>query len=309
MNLEAHYNAVVNAFQRGHVVPFLGAGANLCDRPNGKVWRFDQNEFLPSGSELSSHLARSFDCDLPDNLDLLRVAQYIDLIAGTAPLYDELRNLFARDYPPTSIHRLLAKWPARMRSKGQPIRYQLIVTTNYDDILERAFCAENEPFDLVTYIATGPDRGKFKHRPPASTPIIIHKPNEYIDVSPSRRTVILKIHGAVDRVLSERDSFVITEDHYIDYLTRTDLSGLVPVNLLRTLQRCHFLFLGYGLRDWNLRVILHRIEREQVLSWRSWAIQREIDEIDLRFWRLHSVDVIDSDLGSYVEGLKHRLWS
>ena len=40
--------------------------------------------------------------------------------------------------------------------------------------------------------------------------------------------MILKIHGAVDRVDAERDSYVITEDHYIDYLTRTDISNLMP---------------------------------------------------------------------------------
>ena len=40
--------------------------------------------------------------------------------------------------------------------------------------------------------------------------------------------MILKIHGAVDRTDSDRDSYVITEDHYIDYLTRTDISEPRP---------------------------------------------------------------------------------
>ena len=81
------------------------------------------------------------------------------------------------------------------------------------------------------------------------------------DLSLDDRSVILKIHGAVDRSSpdGEDDSFVITEDHYIDYLTRTDLANLVPITLAAKLRRSHFLFLGYSLRDWNLRVILHRI--------------------------------------------------
>jgi len=72
-------------------------------------------------------------------------------------------------------------------------------------------------------------------------------------------TVILKIHGAVDRADDERDSFVITQDHYTAYLTRTDIASLIPVPLAAKLKKSHLLFLDYGLRDWNLRVILHRI--------------------------------------------------
>ena len=52
---------------------------------------------------------------------------------------------------------------------------------------------------------------------------------------------------------------MITEDHYIDYLTRTDLVESHARDVTAKLRKSHFLFLGYGLRDWNLRVILHRI--------------------------------------------------
>ena len=119
--------------------------------------------------------------------------------------------------------------------------------------------------------------------------------------------MILKLHGAVDRVNAEHDSYVITEDHYIDYLTRTELSGLLPVTLAAKLRRSHFLFLGYGLRDWNLRVILHRIWGEQRLRYRSWAVQREPEEIDRRFWEARDVDIFDVRLEDYVEALTERL--
>jgi hypothetical protein len=44
----------------------------------------------------------------------------------------------------------------------------------------------------------------------------------------------------------------------------------------------HFLFLGYSLRDWNLRVILNRLWGEQPLDDKSWAVQREPDDARLR---------------------------
>jgi hypothetical protein len=190
-----------------------------------------------------------------------------------------------------------------MRAKQLTPSYQLIVTTNYDDVLEHAFQQANEPYDLVAYMADGEHRGKFWHWSPDGDNNVVDKPNEYKAVSTEKRTVILKIHGAVDRATGERDSYVITEDHYIDFLTRTDISNLVPVLLAAKMRRSHFLFMGYSLRDWNLRVILHRIWGEQKLSYKSWAIQLNPHELDLRFWLKRDVDILNIRLEDYVAAL------
>ena len=86
-------------------------------------------------------------------------------------------------------------------------------------MLERAFRAAGEPFDLASYVAEGDQRGKFLHWMSDGNTALIEKPNEYRDLALDQRSVILKIHGAIDRGNPERDSYVITEDHYIDYLT------------------------------------------------------------------------------------------
>ena len=269
-SLDVHYNIVIKGITDGRVVPFLGAGVNLCGRPEGLAWSRRQSEHLPSGSELAEHLAREFYYPQDETQDLVRVAQYAAVITGLGPLYEELHSLFDADYPPTPVHQFFATLPAILRNKGYPHPYQLIVTTNYDDVLERAFQAADEPFDRVSYIAEGEDRGKFLHWLPDGEARLVERPNEYRGLLLDQRSVIVNIHGAIDRAAPERDSFVITEDHYIDYLTRTDISNLIPVTLAARLRRSHFLFLGYSLRDWNLRVILHRIWGEQKLSWKSW---------------------------------------
>ena len=56
---------------------------------------------------------------------------------------------------------------------------------------------------------------------------------------------------------------MITEDDYIDYLGRSELTAVVPVALAAKLRRSHFLFLGYEMADWNLRLILNRIWGER----------------------------------------------
>ena len=59
---------------------------------------------------------------------------------------------------------------------------------------------------------------------------VIESANDY-RLGPEKRTVILKLHGAVQRLgPSEEDNYVITEDHYIEYLTHTDITSQLPAS-------------------------------------------------------------------------------
>jgi hypothetical protein len=301
----AHYRMVAKAIVEGRVVPLLGAGVNLCGRPKEASWQ--PGVYAPSGRELATHLADDYGYPPDEARDLVRISEYVAVSAGSGELYLELRKLFDADYPPTALHQLLAELPGILRGRGSPTPYQLIVTTNYDDILERAFQAAGEPFDLIWYMAQGEEQGKFWHRPPDGEARLINEPNVYDELRRDQRSVILKMHGAVDRVNPKRDSYVITEDDYIEYLTRTQIENLVPLHVRAAFLESHFLFLGYSLSDWNLRVILHRIWGEQTLSWKSWAVQLAPPEIDQKFWGERGVEILDMRLEEYVVALRERL--
>jgi len=304
---DLEYNAILDGFVEGKVIPFLGAGVNLCDRPGDTAWEPGKSAFLPSGAELASHLATRFDYPLPDR-DLARISQFVVEFRGTAPLYSHLRQLLSIPPRTNPVHRFLAQLPATLRSKRSPLPNLLVVTTNYDDCVEAAFAQQREPLDVVTYIADSQkERGKFVHHPASGERRVIERPNEYRDVSATRSCVLLKIHGALDRAIASNDSYVITEDHYIDFLTRTDLSNLLPVMLAAQLRASHFLFLGYSLRDWNLRVILQRIWEEQRLGYNSWAVQKQSDALDRRFWGRRNVEILETDLDAFIVAIDERL--
>src|SRR5207244_2017515 len=99
------------------------------------------------------------------------------------------------------------------------------------------------------------------------TGTLIDQPNTYaVELSLERRPVILKLHGQIARTATrEWESFVVTEDDYIDYLARTEVAGVLPVSLAAALRRSHFLFLGYTMADWTRRVTLHRLWGHQPL--------------------------------------------
>ena len=116
---------------------------------------------------------------------------------------------------------------------------------------------------------------------------MVEVPNAYPGLSLEEQAVILKVHGQVDRQPErEWDSFVVSEDDHIDYLAQGEISSLVPVTLVARLRRSHFLFLGYPLRDWGLRVFLHRIWGQEKVGYRSWSVEPGAAEpIERELWR------------------------
>jgi hypothetical protein len=307
---DGHFSIVAELLELGEIVLFIGAGANLCDRPDEATW--EPERFAPSGGELAQKLAAR--SRYPDaDLDLLRVSQYVDAILGERRLYSFLHEVFDANYPPTSLHRLFARLPAVLRENGRP--QLLVLTTNYDDLLERAFTEAGELFDVVWYEAKrGPLRGRFLHRPPGGDVVNIERPNEYTGLAPTERPVILKLHGAIDRADDRRDSYVITENSYIDYLVAYDVGAQIPFLLLERMEDSHFLFLGYSMHDWNLRVILSRIWGAQQLDLKSWAVQRAPTDAGARrveeaLWRDRGdVDLLYVELKEYVTRLERELF-
>ena len=65
-------------------------------------------------------------------------------------------------------------------------------------------------------------RARFVHIRPDGERVPIPKHTDYRGFALEERSVILKIHGAVDRGDETADSYVITEDHYIDYLAQDE---------------------------------------------------------------------------------------
>jgi SIR2-like domain len=313
-DLARDVRAVARKMLKGMVVPLLGAGVNACGRPADFVWQPRDRQHLPTGGELATYLATEFDApqELAESHDLIRISQFIDSVESSGgELYQTLHEIFDADYESGPVHLFLARTASLLRERNQ---LQVILTTNYDDALERAFENANEQYDLITYIASSPKeyRGRFMHWAPAEPgqppppPRVIESANDY-RLGPEKRTVILKLHGAVQRRPPGKDNYVITEDHYIEYLAHTDITSQLPSPVTDKLRNSSYLFLGYGLKDWNLRAILRRIWGEQTNTYGSWAIQKDVDRIERAFWAKRNVEILNLDLEEYFELLNVAL--
>jgi hypothetical protein len=309
---DAHYRIVANRILAGAVVPFLGEGVNLCGRPDSVSWRVG-HRYLPSMSELAAYLARESSYPFKDRKNLLRVSQWVEVMLGTGTLYESLHDVLDAEYEPTPVHRLLASLPSLIRVHPSTQRrfFPLIVTTNYDDALERAFKDADEEYDLVTYIADGPKQRRFLHTSPDGDKRVISKPKSHAELQFDERPVIAKIRGTVDRGKTDsQDSYVITENHYIDYLSDTNIGQLLPESIKSRLMKSSVLFLGYSLTDRNLRVILRRLwNGDPVAGWKSWAIQADANTIEERLWFSLNVETLSARLNEYIDRLDAALIS
>jgi hypothetical protein len=292
------YPLIADCLRDGRVIPFLGAGASLGSRAPAPATGGspEQGEGdLPSSRDLALRLARKARFPEGEGQDLATVAQYYNVVGGRMELHRELHEIFDRDFGLSAHHRYLASLP----------RPLLIVTTNYDDLIERALDQAGRAYDVVVH-TTDPALGDrvlwWPHSAGRPEPVNANK--LFIDLDTT--AVVYKMHGAVDRREPQRDQFVITEDDYVDFLTRIGKKKAIPAIFAEPFQSRHFLFLGYGLRDWNLRVVLNRIEKDlrRPRHITSWAIDAKPSALETRFWQSRNVEVYPLAIEEFLTQLE-----
>jgi hypothetical protein len=230
------------------------------------------------------------------------VSSWVEHGRGDRPrLRSKLRAHLANEQKPlphNTLHELLARV-----AQQQPMA---IITTNYDDLMELALLEHGVPFDLFVLAI---DKGTTLLRLAGEkkfNPVPGNKELLQIDPSDARltRTALFKIHGHVDRSRTVEDTFVITEEDYVSFLGRMNSDdSVIPADLVSLMQSRTLLFLGYGLRDWNFRVLLDRLNRMRPQAIRSYAIAYDIDEAETRLWDKRNVTVFKADLNEFVRQL------
>jgi hypothetical protein len=306
---EPPYGVIWNRLKRGRVVPFLGAGASMAARDPNVAWDPDHPTSLPSGAELSRMLADEtrFPFSLPtESDDLATVSSYYSDMNGRRVLRERLREVLGGDFPCGELHRFLASLEVPM----------VLVVTNYDTLLEKAFMAAERSYGLVVHPA---DRRDYANAvlwwPHGAAEPKFCAPNQLEkEIDLKQTTVIYKMHGSVCNADARWDNFVITEDDYVDFLSRMTTHTAVPSLFNSDFRDKSFLFLGYGLKDWNLRVVLKNLGRDHASREdgpvdddelpRSWAIQRNPSEFERRLWEARGVSIFDVGIDTFIANLR-----
>jgi SIR2-like domain len=315
-----HYELVAGC--AGNLIVFVGAGANTAEHNGG--WQ-EGSDSLPDDRDVAHHLARKADLRDPPE-DLAEVAQFAIAKHGEAQVYGWIREILVlpEDPTPHRVHELLAGLPAVLGESRFGEQYQMIVTSKYDAALEQAFRGAQQAYDVAVYRVPargGAWPGGFVHVPyqGQTTPIGVGAASEYKKFPIVRdrktnfftmlRTVIVRINGVVDDPVAYydddnwRENYVLSEDDYISYLSGLPIEQVVPGQIRAKLMQSSYLFLGYTLADWRLRVFLQRIWGGPLSRANYWAVADAPSDLEEKVWGKWGVRLIGSGVSEYLEGL------
>jgi hypothetical protein len=273
------WDMLLNRIGEGNCTPFLGAGIS--------------HPPLPMASDLSRQLATEWDYPLTNDGDLMSVAQYAVTKWGdsTYPKEEVCRRF--KDVPgpdftqPDQPHAVLA---------GLPI--PLYLTTNYDGFMAEALGRAGRPAtqEICRWNAElrkTHDSYLASNQPTAEAPVVFH------------------LHGHID----SPESLVLTEDDYLDFMVNVSADDaaaspremLLPPRVQESMAATSLLFVGYGLRDWNLRLLFRTLVARAAITRRIVSVSVQIHPDD-KAVRPGRFDEAQQFLDSYFGALKVKVY-
>lgn len=281
-------------------VPFLGAGVNVS---------YDGYQGLPLGPELTKQLAWEL-----RGIKREELTELADMMARSelSKKYGDLARLGVEDLARVALH-FLWRWdhlrlmqylrivlpdqdrqPSELLQTLARLPFRLIVTTNYDRLMERALEGAGKPFFPVVQPIGGfgqDDQSELR--------------DQLADWGD--QLILYKIHGS----FVEGNQFprvVVTEEDYIEFLTVLGTAGGVPKAIAQELRNTTLLFLGYGLQDWDIRTILKGIVETipSVERPKSYAIQWNPSRFWAKFWEMKGVVIYHQDVHAFGQALDKR---
>jgi hypothetical protein len=255
---------LVARIKKGECILFLGAGVHA-PPSEGSKYKYPEESRPLLGRKLVEKMAEAcrFENQFPDEaLDLQRVSLCYELTQGLGryELVDFLSKHVQENKQPSPALEMLAALP-----------FKIVITTNYDHLFEKAL----ERFNKDPY--------KFIYDP--ATPANGRTPD--LNTDPTKeRPMLFKMHGDLDK----RSSIVITDEDYINFVQRMaekDEVHPVPQTIRFRMLRWPTLFIGYSLRDYNLRLLF------RTLRWKvdpanfpeSYSIDKRPDGLVLKVWQ------------------------
>jgi SIR2-like domain len=306
------YDLIADCFRNRTVIPFLGAAASFVGAPRDSA--------LPDGKAFARHLAKKSRYPGSEADPLTKIAQFLEEDAGDRGLLlDEIHTIFCHALR-SSYRSAVTDFIRRLAVTTMP---RLILTTNFDILVERTMQSLGIPYLAISHVMTGKYRGRLLcyeslETPPedglATTLSKLQDRLQRIEEDNQRIVLIYKMHGTSLRFRAgfDSDSIVLTEQDYINFLAQ-DLFSIIPSKIVEILSTGRLLFLGYALEDWNFRVLMHRLQELQrgknEERRRHWACLLDADQVEVKFWErrnvnlyLHSLDTFLAGLGQAIAG-------
>jgi hypothetical protein len=273
-------NTIAEKVKRGECILFLGAGVHY-PPPQNSAYVYPESQQPKLGNGLSKQLAES--CQLllkyqnEDVSNLQRVSLFYEKIMSRNSLVEEVKKIVSDGKQPSPAVRALAE-----------LNFPLIITTNYDQLFEKALYKAGK----------NPRVGIYNHD--EFTKTTDHQ------AASIEQPFVFKIHGDVDKP----ESMVITDEDYIHFVLRMsdkDTYHPVPETFRYRFKCWPTLFIGYSLMDYNLRLLFKtlRWKIDQANIPETYSVGPSPDPLILDVWQNQRryVKFIVQDLWTFVPKL------
>lgn len=267
------WQTILESIDDGALTPFLGAGVS--------------NPPLPGARQLAEEMAKATEYPFKSR-DLMEVAQYSATLTAPSTPKRFVRKSFERIPDPdfrdrSQPHAILASLPI-----------PVYLTTNYDLYMEKALEAHRRPATSQICRWNSGLKLRYKNRtndqdPTVGSPVVYH------------------LHGSIE----DHDTFVLTEDDYLDFIVNArrfdgepdPAQRVIPPSVDELIALNSLMFVGYGLRDWNLRVLLRTLVQSADKSAQKLSVSVQLEPDD-RVVEAVGRHAAIKYLNKYFEGLR-----
>ncbi len=238
-----HIKNIIAANNDNRLAIFVGAG----------ISKYSETDVIKI--PLWSDLIKKIQQDLGEHneQDYLKLAQLYYLEFGEFSYYQMLKEFFSSNFEPSEIHKLIFQ-----------IKPQYVITTNWDDILEKTVSEYNSFYDLVV--------------------------SDEDLVKSTMQKKLIKMHGDF-----KHHNIVFKEDDYLNYSHNFPLTE----NFIKSILSTHtVLFIGYSYNDYNLKQITKWIQSFSKVKPPAYLVEFKYNQSRAKYLENHGITLLSIDNNS-----------
>ena len=242
---------------------------------------------------------------------LTSISSYYESKGERKDVWRRLYEVVATKEIPTRTHRLIAK-AAKLQLGVNTAEDYLIVTTNYDWLMEKALDELQVPYAVLwRNHGDGLIYSRFANLPADELTVLKRRneprtPGLAILKKTRSLAIVYKMHGCLYKDLKEQDDgLVVTDGDYVEFISQID--NIIPAHVGQLLGARQILFLGYSFSDWNVRSVYERaISRRGRAKDRDYAVTRSLSQFEQVYFENRDLVVIMAELKEFVDGIEKQ---
>lgn len=292
--------------QRSHYSTFLRVNEGLRSLFPADLFTPDEDEQL----QILQLLAKVTRIANPPEA-LTSIASYFERLRGRKDLWELLRQVIGSKMIPTRTHRLLAEAAKFQLNQKGALDY-LVITTNYDTLMENALDDLKIPYIVIT---TRKSDSKVLLRCSESVEnreFLRNRywnkdfPDRFVLNKPQSVALIYKIHGCLHPDFGfDDEGLVVSDNDYVDYVTRMSSIGMIPATVGELMRDKRLWFLGYSLSDWNVRSIYETVKQKSDPDHRNkdYSVMYSVGDFEGLFFEKNDITIFQASLNDFVDGI------